>query len=102
MEEPPHLTPEPLSVAAARAERSGRRVAVRGHAVTSADTTVLCEILAESWPPQPGGAVLPVEGLDVGDLPDARTLGHSAWTDEPVVVEGRLEGGVLHLGPASR
>lgn len=91
------MSPDVLPVAAARADRSGRRVAVRGHAVGSAGTTVLCAVLAESWPPQPGGAVLPVEGLAVGDLPGARTVSHTTWTDQPVVVEGRIVEGVLQV-----
>lgn len=91
------MTSAALSVAEAPADSSGRRVPVRGHAVASAGTTVLCAVLAESWPPQPGGAVLPVEGLTVASLPGARTVTHTTWTPEPVVVEGVLVDGSLHV-----
>ncbi|MCC6223186.1 MAG: hypothetical protein IT201_06800 [Thermoleophilia bacterium] len=73
---------------------SGLIVAPEGEAVR------LCSALAESYPPQCGGASLVVEGLDLETVPGlTRTtepdLAQVAWTDTPVAVTGELADGVL-------
>lgn len=55
----------------------------------------LAEVLAESFPPQPGGAILVVEGLDVGSLEGTTTAQGVTWTDELVQILGTVEEGVL-------
>jgi hypothetical protein len=53
----------------------------------------LCELLAESFPPQCGGASVPVGDFAV-DLALNSESGVS-WTDEVVYLEGELVGGVF-------
>ena len=58
------------------------------------DTSRLCAALAESHPPQCGGASLRLEGTDV-ELVDARRAAGVTWQDTPVEARGVVEDGVL-------
>ena len=86
-----------LTVAEALAAPAGSTVTVRGYVIATAGATLLCEMLAESYPPQPGGAQLPVEGLDVTALGGTESAGDTVWTDDQRVVAGVVAGGVLRV-----
>jgi hypothetical protein len=86
-----------LTVAEALTAPAGSTITVRGHVVATAGTTVLCEMLAESYPPQPGGAQLPVSGLDIATLGGTSTAGDTIWTDGQHAITGVIAGGVLRV-----
>ena len=56
---------------------------------------LLAEALAESYPPQAGGATLVVEGLDMGSIDGANTAEGVTWTDTQIQLTGTIEAGVL-------
>jgi hypothetical protein len=68
---------------------------VTGHLVAEGDVVVLATMLAETFPPQPGGASLAVVGLDDAGLAGLQRVGRVAWSDQPVVVRGTMDGGRL-------
>jgi len=69
---------------------------VNGFIVTTSDNTVyLAELLAESLPPQRGGATLIVEGLDLDQLAGLSTAQGITWSDQPVQILGDVANGVL-------
>lgn len=90
---------EPVSVAQAL-ETEGE-VVVSGYLlVLDDDTVVLAESLAESFPPQPGGASITVHGLDVDALdlleaPEGSELATSKWTAESITLTGLIVDGEL-------
>ena len=55
----------------------------------------LCEALAESHPPQCGGASLRVEGLSLSDVEGVQTAQGVSWTEEEVKLLGDVEGDAL-------
>lgn len=66
-------------------------VAVTGALFAGADGTVrLCEAIAESFPPQCGGARLEVRGLDLADVDGLQREGDVQWA-ESVVLFGSVE-----------
>jgi hypothetical protein len=48
----------------------------------------LCYALAESFPPQCGGASLVVDGLDLATVEGLMTEGDVSWTDQPIELRG--------------
>lgn len=78
-------------------------LAVRGNLFDDGTGVRLCEMLAESFPPQCGGARLEVAGFgfdQIGQLPDAESISVTSaqgvtWTDGYVSLLGELEGDVL-------
>ncbi|NNC91111.1 MAG: hypothetical protein HKN80_01325 [Acidimicrobiia bacterium] len=55
----------------------------------------LCEALAESFPPQCGGASIPIDntaGADLGVLSIEQGV---TWSDQPILVEGEVVDGVF-------
>ena len=69
-----------------------------GYYVADGEQARLCEALAESFPPQCGGAsaVLDESGASVEAV--TTTEGEVTWSDEPVAVEGRFDGDVFVVG----
>ena len=66
-------------------------VSVTGSLVVGADGTVmLCEALAESFPPQCGGERITVEGLDPSAVAGLETEGDISWSDS-VTLFGSVE-----------
>ena len=84
--------PEPAPTSAAPA--SGETV-VEGFLVHRDGVTELCELLAESFPPQCGGASWRVDGLDLDAIAGLETAEGVTWSDDVVRLSGRLSGGVL-------
>lgn len=85
-----------LSVEEALAVDDGTTVVVTGALFVEDDTIRLCSALAESFPPQCGGASLEVEGLDLSDLELEEEQG-IRWSDQPIEIEGVMSGEVLSV-----
>ncbi len=91
---------EPLPAAiqpSAAADTSGP-VAVAGFVVAVGGEIRLCEALAESFPPQCGGASIPVTSLDQVDPDELQTEGDVTWTDFTVTIFGEMVDGTLVAG----
>lgn len=78
---------------------------VAGFVVAAPDGSVrLCAVLAESFPPQCGGASLALKGLDLetveGLVRDAADPGR-AWTQTQVSLLGEIEDGVMTVSQTS-
>jgi hypothetical protein len=70
-------------------------LAVRGFVVTDASSARLCDLLAESFPPQCGGAAIDLANLDGIDEAELESAQGVQWTNLPVVVFGEVIDGVL-------
>jgi hypothetical protein len=68
---------------------------VNGSLLAQGDDVKLCAALAESFPPQCGGASITVVGLDFAQLDGLTTEGDVTWSDLPIRVEGVLADGIL-------
>lgn len=66
-------------------------VAVRGLLFDDGSGLRLCEMLAESFPPQCAGATVAIANPDAVDV-DFTVEGDVRWTDRAVVLFGRLDG----------
>ena len=85
-----------ISVGEALESTVGGPVLVNGFIITVPDGTVyLSEALAESFPPQPGGAKLIVEGIDLDAFEGLTSAQGITWSDQFVQVLGTVEEGVL-------
>lgn len=84
-----------LTVSEALDAPAGSTATVRGYVIATAGTTVLAEMLAETYPPQAGGAFIVLEGLDVAALPGTTSAGDTTWTNDQRSLTGRIEAGVL-------
>ena len=66
-------------------------VTVSGALFVNADgTVILCDAIAESFPPQCGGERIRVEGLDLAAVPGLQTEGDVSWA-EGVTLLGSVE-----------
>jgi hypothetical protein len=92
---------EILTIEEALASAPEDPVTVRGYLVAAQGAPVqLCSALAESYPPQCGGASLVLDGLDLATVnglttPTEPDYAHTSWTDRQVSVHGTLSNGVL-------
>ena len=75
---------------------------VNGHLHVQDDQVRLCEVLAESLPPQCGGGILVVKGLDLKTMDSLTSAGSVTWSDQVVQVLGTLEGEVLTVAGTVR
>ena len=74
-------------------------IAVKGYVVRDGETNKLCEVLAESYPPQCGGATLTVENPETLDslvLIEAEGI---QWSEDYVTVFGHISDGVITIDP---
>jgi hypothetical protein len=79
---------------------SDELVAVRAFVIVAADGSArLCDALAESHPPQCGGASMALTGLPDGFLTGLRTSGGVTWSDAPVQLLGRVRGDAFANDP---
>jgi hypothetical protein len=91
----------PLTVAEALEAAEGESFIVTGFLFVSADgSLVLADLIAESYPPQPAGAQVPVVGLDLQTVPltegpEDVEIAVTAWTDLPIELFGSIDGGVF-------
>ena len=68
---------------------------INGHLHAEDGQVRLCEVLAESFPPQCGGRSLVVQGLDLTTRDGLTSEGSVTWSDQLVQVLGTLDGDVL-------
>lgn len=91
-----------LSVADALDTDAVGVLAVQGFVVGDATSVYLCDALAESSPPQCGGASLELAGIDMID-PDELTEAQGVlWSDQPVTLFGEFVDGVFTATPFSQ
>jgi hypothetical protein len=77
-----------ISIDEALASGSSEPLLVSGNLLAVNDEVKLCYALAESFPPQCGGASLVVEGLDLATVDGLVTEGDVSWTDHPIELRG--------------
>lgn len=76
-------------------------VLVNGYLFVDAEGEVtLAEMVLESYPPQPGGATLEVEGMELSQVELQSDQGMS-WTDDTIQVLGTVADGKLVVGARS-
>ena len=92
---------EELTVSDALEVPNGSAVLVRGFYVDSGDGPRLCEALAESFPPQCGGASVELTDIDQIDPDSIQSNQSTNWSDEPVVIVGQMVDGTLVPTPIS-
>jgi hypothetical protein len=86
-----------MTVAELLAAGSGGPYSVTGYLFVLEDgSTVLADAIAESYPPQPGGARVAVEGVNLQTVPLVEptdpALAAVQWTEVPIELIGSLEG----------
>jgi len=84
-----------ISIDEALASGSDEMLLVAGNLLAQAGDVRLCSALAESFPPQCGGASLVVEGLKLEEVDGLVTEGDVAWTDRPIQLLGVVGDGTL-------
>lgn len=84
-----------MSVADAAAQADGTPVTVTGYVFDDTGTVIIADLIAESFPPQPSGATLEIDQLDLAQFDGVSTEGAISWTDQPVTVTATVEGGRL-------
>jgi len=84
-----------LTVSGALAADAAGPLMVRGFYVDSGSGPMLCEALAESFPPQCGGASIPLGDLSAVDPDSIQTNQGTSWSDDAVFVLGEIIDGVL-------
>jgi hypothetical protein len=77
-----------ISIDEALASDSTEPLLVSGNLLAVGDEVKLCYALAESFPPQCGGASLVVDGLDLATVEGLMTEGDVSWTDQPIELRG--------------
>lgn len=92
---------DPISVEEALQADPTRLVLVEGYLFVLEDgTVVLADAILESYPPQPGGATIVVEGfstegMDLEMAPTDSGLATVKWTNQPFGLLGSVQDGVL-------
>lgn len=90
-----------LSVSEAIGGDADGPVLVNGYLfVDSEGEVTLAEMILESHPPQPGGATLEVEGLDLEEVEGLQNDQGRSWTNEIIQVLGRVQGDLLVVDTA--
>ena len=80
-----------ISIEEALATGSDEMQLVAGNILAQDGEVRLCSALAESFPPQCGGASLHVEGLKLEEVDGLITEGDVSWTDRPIELLGVVE-----------
>lgn len=81
-----------LSVAEAIAYEGSEPVAIHGYVVRTSETAQLCEVLAESFPPQCGGASLTLVDANAIDGLPLLEEGDTQWSPNIVILVGTIAG----------
>jgi hypothetical protein len=87
-----------ISVTEALASDQGPLL-VNGYLVITPEGARLCEALAESFPPQCGGASLSVDEPDPSALEQVTTEGDVSWTETQVQLLGMVDGDTIQVQP---
>lgn len=92
-----------LTVEQALSAEEGQGLNVQGAIFATGGQTMLVSAVAESYPPQAGGATLPLKGLDLAGLVGLTSTAGQAgvaevtWSDYWLVLKGIIQGGVLEV-----
>ena len=84
-----------ISIEEALESDSSEPLLVNGNLLVTDGQARLCSALAESFPPQCGGASLLVTGLDVAQVEGLIMEGDVMWTDRPTQLAGVVSDGIL-------
>ena len=84
-----------LSIEEALETDSDEPQLVNGNLLITDGQARLCSALAESFPPQCGGASLLVTGLDLARVDGLIVEGDVMWTDRPIQLAGVVSDGIL-------
>jgi hypothetical protein len=90
-----------LTVAEALETDAAGVIAVTGFYVDTGSGPMLCDALAESFPPQCGGASIPLADISPVDPESIQTNQGTSWSDDPVFVVGEIVDGTLVPTPTS-
>jgi len=90
-----------LTVAEALATDASGFLVLQGFYVDDGNGPRLCEALAESFPPQCGGANIELGDLSGIGLGQLQRSGDVTWSDDAVVIVGEIVEGVLVPTPTS-
>jgi hypothetical protein len=90
-----------ISVADALASDLDEPLLVNGFIVATSADVRLCELLAESFPPQCGGAYLVIEGLDLTSVDGLEEASGVRWTNGFAPILGSVEGSTLTVDSLS-
>lgn len=90
---------EAITVGEALASAGDGVVLVEGYLVITGDDARLCEVLAESFPPQCGGDSVILDEPDPSALEQVTTEGDVSWTDQPVQMLGSIDGNTMSVQP---
>jgi hypothetical protein len=91
-----------ISIDEALASDSDEMLLVTGNILAQDGEVRLCSALAESFPPQCGGASLVVEGLKLEEVDGLITEGDVSWTDRPIQLLGVVGDGALTVSENAR
>jgi len=81
---------------------SDEMLLVNGNLLAQDGEVRLCSALAESFPPQCGGASLVVAGLKLEEVDGLITEGDVSWTDRPIQLLGVVGDGTLTVSENAR
>ena len=90
----PLVIGEGLTVSEALATEATGVLAVQGFYVNDGTGALLCESLAESFPPQCGGASIPLQNVDADNF-DIQSEEYVTWTNETVTLFGEIIDGAF-------
>jgi len=92
---------EPLTVREALEFPGGGPIAVAGYVVRTSDSSLLCEALAESFPPQCGGDRVTITNPEATDALALLEESGVQWSPEPVTVIGEITSRGFTIDPLS-
>jgi len=90
-----------LSVSEAISQQGSQPVAVHGFVVRTSEAAHLCETLAESYPPQCGGASLTLTNPEATDDLPLIEDGDVQWSPDIVILIGTVTGNELTIDTTS-
>lgn len=91
----------PLSISDAVDHDGSDVIAVTGYVVIDTGSARLCASLAESFPPQCGGDSVTITNPDATSRLPLVEEGSTQWSEEPVIVLGRMSGEGFTIDPTS-
>jgi hypothetical protein len=86
-----------ISIEEALETDSDEPLLVNGNLLVVNGEPRLCSALAESFPPQCGGASLLITGLDLSGVDSLVVEGDVMWTDRPIKLAGVVKDGRLMM-----
>lgn len=69
--------------------------------VDAQEKVIFAESIAESFPPQPGGSTLEIEGLDLSEIQGLESAEGVSWTESPIQLLGTVQGEKLIISGES-